>query len=67
MNLEKIAIMQVPPYIRVPEAYTYFGIKPREAWNLIAQKKIVASKIGKLWRLDTASIIKHLKKYQNVH
>lgn len=66
MDINNIRVMEVPPYILVPDALTYFGIKAREAWNLIAQKKINAVKYGKLWKIETASIFKFYKKYQSI-
>lgn len=66
MDINKIHIMEVPPYIRVAQAFALFGITAREAWNLIAAKEINGIKNGKLWKIESASIIKYYKKYQSI-
>lgn len=51
------------PFIRIADAKELFGLTPREAWNLLAQKKINGSKDGNIWKLDTDSIFKYYKKH----
>lgn len=66
MQLDGINIMQVPPYIRVPEAKTYFGLGERTVLKLLANNEIIGSKKAKQWLISSASIFKLLKKHQNI-
>lgn len=60
-------IMEVPPYIKVKDAKIYFGLAERAVWQHIARNEIAASKDGKHWIVNTASVFKFLKRRQNIH
>lgn len=67
MNIESARIMDYPPFIRVHDAKTYFGMGSREAWALLAKKVINGCKTsGNQWKIESASIIKYYKKRMSI-
>lgn len=60
-----IEVMQVPPFITIPDVRKYFGIQRRKAWNLIKAKRIKASKSGRSWLVESKSVIRHLRYLTN--
>lgn len=61
-----IEIMVVPPFIPVPDVKKYFGWDRRYVWNLLKKGAIKGSRDGRKWTIKTASIMKFLKRYENV-
>lgn len=68
MNLtENPPIQSLPPYLRVHDIKTYFGLHEQAVWKMLGSREIIGSKRGKLWFVETASIFKWMKKYRSIH
>lgn len=66
MNSELAAqLLQAPPFIRTCDMPRYFGISERSTWKLIAQEEIDASRRGRHWLINSASVFKFLKKHRS--
>lgn len=52
--------------MKVPDIKKYFGWDRYKVWKLLKEKRIRGSRPGKEWLVNTASVLKLLKKYENV-
>lgn len=56
-----------PEWIVAKDGMKHFALSERELWDLIARNEITASKVGRRWRIVSASVQKYLNKKLNIH
>lgn len=62
MQPPAVSILEVPPYLSIPQACFYFGLKTRWVYQHIWSGQLKAAKIGKEWRIPTQAIVQYLRK-----
>lgn len=53
-------------YMKMREVTERFSLGRYKVWRLLATGEILGSKHGREWLINVGSILKFLKKYQNV-
>lgn len=64
-NVANTPILVPPPFMPIVDMKKFFGIKKKKAFRLLALGQIRGKKDGKAWIISTASIIRHVSRFDN--